>query len=554
MQRKDRVIAIVLMALGCGIATAVAATAPPSAPEPSSSVAPVVAGGAHVEMAVPIFKSQVLGIVGPAARISVGNPDTADIIVISPSQLYVLGKDIGSTNVLLWDSSNHLIGTINVTVQHDLEELKRKLAEVLPGEAIEVRSAKRAIVLSGRVSDAEKADAAVRIAQAYLEQVQTAVTAQAFKQQAGGGGSPDKTVGAVLPLSSGVGTPPQAEAQVINLLQIGGVQQVMIEVKVSEMQRTEVRNLNAQFNSIRNGSTFTWGGVNGGATFPPFINQQGQMQPVFNTVTTNTSGGLPAAFCAYPGLGPCLTRWGPPVADFLPNPMSIADQGLFGSFLDKSFMFNLALDAALQQGLAKILAEPNLTTETGQEAKFLSGGQFPIPVVGTLGQVGIDYKDFGVQLDFIPVVLSNGHINLKLSISVSELVQTTSLGVTVTAASSTFVIPSLTVRSASGTVELRDGQTIGLAGLLNDNLTQAITKFPGLGDLPVLGALFSSRSFQKGDTELVILVTPHLAKPVAKEQVKLPTDSFVEPNDLDFYLWGHMEGSSSGSSKAAGQN
>ncbi len=109
------------------------------------------------------------------------------------------------------------------------------------------------------------------------------------------------------------------------------------------------------------------------------------------------------------------------------------------------------------------------------------------------------------------------------------------------------MIPSLTVRSASGTVELRDGQTIGLAGLLNDSLTQAITKFPGLGELPILGALFRSQSYQKGDTELVILVTPHLAKPLPKDHSKLPTDSFVEPSQMDFYLWGHMEGSSSAS-------
>jgi pilus assembly protein CpaC len=473
---------------------------------------------------------------GPPSRISVANPDTADIVVISPSQLYVLGKDIGSTNVLLWDSSNHLIGTINITVQHDLEELKRKLAEVLPGEAIEVRSAKRAIVLSGRVSDAEKMDAAVRIAQAYLEDVQTAINAQVFKQKA----PPPPPSG-----NSGVGLP--QEAQVLNLLQIGGVQQVMLEVKVSEMQRSEVRNLNAQFNSIRSGNSFTWGGVNGGATFPPYLNPQGLESPVFATATTYPSlGGLPVS-----GLNPNITRWGPPVASFIPNPMSIADQGLFGSFLDKNFMFNLALDAALTQGLAKILAEPNLTTETGQQAKFLAGGEFPIPIAGALGETGIEYKDYGVELNFIPVVLSNGHISLKLSISVSELAQASSLGITVSAAAATFVIPSLTVRSASGTVELRDGQTMGLAGMLNDSMTSSITKFPGLGELPILGALFRSQSYQKGDTELVILVTPHLAKPVAKEQVKLPTDSYVEPNDLDFYLWGRQEGSSS---KAAGQN
>jgi pilus assembly protein CpaC len=537
MQRNESLVTVLIAALASGVAAApaLAAEVAPELPVPSYPV-PTLTPGAHIEMTVPLFKSRVVSVVEPANRVSVGNPDTADIVVISPSQLYVLGKDIGNTNVLIWDHNNHLIGTINVTVQHDLEELKRKLAEVLPGEAIEVRSAKRAIVLSGRVSDAEKMDAAVRIADAYLEQIQTAVHQLVFKQK-DASHREDKAVGAVLRNTSGVGGE-QTESEVINLLQVGGVQQVMIEVKVSEMQRTEVRNLDAQFNSISNGSTLTLGGVNGGATFPPFINPQGQMEPALSTYTNASTGGLPPGYCT----GGCLTRWGPPVADFLPNPMSIANQGLFGSFLDKGFMFNLALSAALQQGLAKILAEPNLTTTTGQEAKFLSGGQFPIPVVGALGQTGIEYKDYGVQLDFIPVVLSNGHINLKLNISVSELAQTSALGVSVTAASSTFVIPSLTVRSASGTVELRDGQTIGLAGLLNDNLTQAITKFPGLGDLPILGALFRSQSYQKGDTELVILVTPHLAKPVNKDRVKLPTDSFVDPSKLDFYLWGKMEG------------
>jgi pilus assembly protein CpaC len=355
--------------------------------------------------------------------------------------------------------------------------------------------------------------AALRIAEKYLMQAQTAVIAEQFKQE--GGGRVNK------------GDSQRAVGEVINLLQVGGVQQVMLEVKISEMQRSEVRNLDAQFNAFKNGGQWNFGGVNGGATFPAYRDPNNLMVPVFTSA--NAAGNL--------------TRWGPPVSDFLPNPMSIADQGLFGSFLAKNFMFNLALDAALDQGLAKILAEPTLTTLTGQEAKFLSGGQFPIPVQGNLGQVSIEYKDYGVALDFIPVVLANGHVNLKLSISVSELASTSALGVTSTNTNSVLVIPSLTVRSASGTVELLDGQTIGLAGLLNDSLTQQINKFPGLGELPILGALFRSQSYQKGDTELVILVTPHLAKPLPKNKIKLPTDSFVEPSDLDFYLWGHMEGS-----------
>jgi pilus assembly protein CpaC len=511
MMLIDRVRGKLLGLIACGMPIAFAIDAP-QAPSGTAVSGPVVGAGRIIELLVPLFKSRLVTVAGPTSRISIGSPDIADIVVISPSQLYVLGKDIGTTNVLLWDSTNHLIGTLNIEVQHDLEELKRKYAEILPGESIEVRSAQRSIVLTGRVSDIEKMKAAVSIAETYLAQIQTAVKQEVFHQTSNSKRE-DKTVGTV-----------------INLLTVGGVQQVMIEVKVAEMQRTEVRSLNAQFNTFSNAGTWTFGGVNGGATFPLFLDQNGLAHPEFQSF--NSAGQI--------------TRWGPAITQFLPNPVSIANQGLFASFLDKNFLFNLALDAAKQQGLARVLAEPNLTTLTGQEAKFLSGGQFPIPVSQGLGQVTIDYKDFGVGLDFIPVVLSNGHINLKLNISVSELVSTSSIIVGVPNSNSTFIVPSLTVRSASGTVELGDGQTIGLAGLLNDSLTQSIHKFPGLGDVPVLGALFRSQDYMKGDTELVILVTPHLAKPVAKGEIRLPTDSFMESSDKDFYLWGRMEGTSKG--------
>jgi pilus assembly protein CpaC len=453
--------------------------------------------------------------------VSVGNPDIADFVVISPTQLYVLGKDIGNTNVLLWDSNTHLIGSINVEVQHDLEDLKRKLAEVLPQETIEVRSAQRSIVLSGRVSDSETVSAAVRIAQTFLAQIQTAKKAQQFQQQLSGGQREDKSVG-----------------DVINLLQIGGSQQVMLEVKVAEMQRSELRRMNAKFNNFWNGGNVNLGGVNGGAVLTPYHDSQGLLHPLYSTVGPSASvvPGTPCPpACDY-------QRWGPQVNEFLPNPLAIADKGLFASFLSGNVIFDLMLDAAKNKGLAKILAEPNLTTLTGQEAKFLSGGQIPVPIANALGSVSIEYKDYGVGLSFIPVVLSNGHINLKLNISVSELVDTTSLGVSVGGTNSTYVIPSLTTRQASGTIELGDGQSMGLAGILNDSLRTAVNKFPILGDVPILGALFRDQSYTKGDTELVILVTPHLAKPVAKKDIKLPTDSYVEPSDADFYLWGRMEG------------
>lgn len=527
---RNGIIAL-LLALGWTIAAA--------GVEPSSSLRtvvapPLVGGGGTIDLVVPLYKSRVVTVDVPTSRVSVGNPDIADFVVISPTQLYVLGKDIGNTNVLLWDSNTHLIGSINVEVQHDLEDLKRKLAEVLPQEAIEVRSAQRSLVLSGRVSDTETVSAAVRIAQTFLAQIQTAKKAQQFQQQLSGGQREDKSVG-----------------DVINLLQIGGSQQVMLEVKVAEMQRSELRRMNAQFNNFWNGGKVNLGGVNGGAVLTPYKDPQGLIHPVFDSLNTklaptiDTSGRLGPS----PTTVTDFSRWGPQVNEFLPNPLSIADKGLFASFISGNMIFDLMVDAAKNKGLAKILAEPNLTTLTGQEAKFLSGGQIPVPIANALGAVSIEYKDYGVGLSFIPVVLSNGHINLKLNISVSELVDTTSLGVSVGSTNSTYIIPSLTTRQASGTIELGDGQSMGLAGILNDSLRTAVNKFPVLGDVPILGALFRDQSYTKGDTELVILVTPHLAKPVSRKDVKLPTDSYREPSDTDFYLWGRMEGHDHSSDK-----
>jgi pilus assembly protein CpaC len=497
-----RRLTLLAAALVCSMAAVAQTQAPPLQP-PAAVQPPLISGGATIDLTVPLYQSRVVSVVTAANRVSVANPDVADIVVISPTELYVLGKDLGTTNVLLWDRDNHLIGAINVEVQHDLNNLKRKYAELLPGQDIEVRSAQRSIVLSGRVTDAETLNAAQRIAETYLAQVQTAKQAATF-QQSSSSRREDKTVG-----------------DVINLLQVGGTQQVMIEVKVAEIARTEVKRLDAQFNSIAQGlGHFTLGGVNGGATFPNaiFLPQNANL-PVF----TN------------PGV------YGPPIVEFQPTTTSIQNQGLFGSFLSKNFLFNLALDAATEEGLARILAEPTLTTLSGQEADLLEGGSFPIPVPQNNNTVTVTFKDYGIEVKFLPVVLNSGHINLKLNISVSELASTNQVQLGVSGSSSVFVIPSLTQRSASGVVELSDGQTIGLAGLLDETTSTLVNKFPALGDIPVLGALFRSQNYQKGETELVILVTPRLAQPLPVGKTRLPTDSYTEPSDWDYFGRGRLE-------------
>jgi pilus assembly protein CpaC len=469
-----------------------------TAQDSTSTVQPKLRAGSSQNLEVPLFKSRVIKLAEPAARISVGSPDIADILILRATQLYVLGKDLGTTNVLLWDRNDFLIGTVSVEVTHDLDSLKEKIHTILPDENINVYATQRNIVMSGRVSSVGVMDAALRMADGYLAQVQTSTKEGEF-DQGSRSRREDKAVG-----------------EVVNLMQVGGGQQVMLSVKIAEINREELRSLDVQWNAILSGvGDWSFGGTNGGAGFPG-------VGPLFND-----GPGVP--------LGPALT-------EFVPDPLSIGDKGFFTSYIGDDFLFNMALNAAKNEGLAKILAEPTLTTLTGQQAEFLSGGEFPIPVPQDNNSVTIEFKQFGVGVRFLPVVLGPDRINLKINVDVSEINQFNSVLIDVEDTNTNFFVPSLTKRSAESTVELKDGQTIGIAGLISENLKEAVDKFPGLGELPILGALFRSQTFLKGETELMIMVTPTLAKPIAPQDIRLPTDSFVEPSERDFYLFGRMEG------------
>ena len=255
--------------------------------------------------------------------------------------------------------------------------------------------------------------------------------------------------------------------------------------------------MDVRFNSIFTGSSgWTWGATNRGFGAAPVID------PTF--VNDMGIGGL--------------------TGDNRVNEM-----GFIGNYLSENTIFNIAFDAANQNGLAKILAEPTLVTMSGHEARFVSGGEIPFTVPGD-GFSGntTEFKDFGIIVGFLPIVLDSGRISLKLDITVSEL------GFEVEAG------PTFIKRGAQSTVELADGQTIGLAGLINEQLSDEVWKFPGLGSLPILGALFRSKEFQKDETELLILVTPHLAKPLVPAEIQLPTDYVVEPSAFGWYLQGSL--------------
>ena len=448
-------------------------------------------------MSVSLYKSHIVSLDRPIKKISVGNPDIADILIMKSREVYVLGKALGTTNVLLWDSNGTLVKAFDVEVTHDLRVIREKLHEYLPDETIDVSTSQGAIILNGHVSNMSAMDTAYQVAKSF------AMQDKAIKNDGGSGDQPG--------------------VDVINLLSIGDSQQVMLKVTIAEMQRSLIKKWDMRFKSLFVGSDrWTMGGVNGGAAFP---------DAVFASETIG--GGLESdIFQAGNGIV------GPAISEFQASPMTIDDKGLFASFLSDDFFFMFSLEAAKNTGLAKILAEPTLTTLTGQDASFISGGEFPIPVNNGDDGITVQYKDFGVGVNFLPTVLSNDRIHLDLNLSVTEISTANAVFVGVGGTNSTYVIPGLTKRSAQSSVELADGQTIAIAGLMNENMRDLVSKFPLLGDLPIIGSLFRSKDFQKGETELVILVTPTLAKPIDRTSITLPTDGYVEPNDLEFYLMG----------------
>jgi len=422
---------------------------------------------------VPHHKSTHVTLAGKAKRVSLGDPEVLDIVMLKSNEVFLIGKKLGSTNLMAWDSRGQLIESINIEVTHDLNSLKAKLFEFLPDEEINVHSAQNRLILSGQVSSQSAMNIALRVAETYSAGQEADAEKSSLSEQVNSTG-------------------------VINLLTIGGAQQVMLEVTVAEVQRTLVRRFDANFHFFQtSGGEFNWGGTSAGGVIDDI---GGVIGPVFNA----------------PG---------------------VESTGLLGTFIDSNTLFTFALDIAKQNGTAKVLAEPNLTALSGAKAEFLAGGEFPIPVPDEDG-ITIEYKEYGVGLKFIPTVLSDKKINLNLAVDVSELATSTTLTLSPGGTNGTYVIPPITRRSASSTLELADGQTIGIAGLLSENVRDVVEEMPGFSDIPVLGQMFNSQEYISGETELVILVTPRLAKPVDRRRITLPTESFVEPNDFEYYLLG----------------
>jgi pilus assembly protein CpaC len=411
---------------------------PSSAPAAGSNIIEVsLSHGSSIN--VPIGKSQNVRTDGGFVDILVGDPDTADVMPLTDRSLAILGKKIGTTRVSLYGEGKRLVGVFDVEVGHDTVKLSNELKRRFPHSHIDASSVNGRILLSGLVSDSMTADQAVTIARQFGQEV-------------------------------------------INSIQVGQSQQVLLEVRFVEVSRTASRELGVNWNFATKGLAISTGNL-----------------------------GLPSAASPF--------------------------GTLVGNLLKGGMSADVIIKALEERDLARRLAEPNLVALSGDTASFLAGGEFPFPVAANLGVTTIEWKRFGVGLAFTPTVLGNNLINLKIEPEVSQLDTTNVLQV-----GNGLSVPSLIVRRANTTIELRDGQSFAMAGLLQDIGSTQQSQLPWLSDVPVLGALFRSAQYLKKETDLVIIVTPHLVRPARPgDPIKVPTDATVPANDADLFLMGQSE-------------
>jgi pilus assembly protein CpaC len=441
-----------------------------------------------------VNKSRTFRVDTAFATIVAGSPDIIDVKSLSDHLIYIQGKQTGTTNVILFDSSMNQIGILDVEVGLDAATLQQNIRASTGAQGIRVASSEGQVVLSGTAADAVAAERAMSIA-----------------------------TGSVA--KGGI---------VVNAMSVAAPQQVMLEVRFLEVARSAGRSLGVNlFAANANGTNVAntglgapipsaigrapIGGVNGGGSTPVGANPAGSL-PLLGTIATLGTAATGAAGIVQP----------------------------FGSLLTSIIRTSsgVSVDALItaleEKGLVRRLAEPNLIALSGDAARFLAGGEFPVPIPNTTTNgfptVTIEFKKFGVELAFVPTVLSRGVINLRVEPSVSELDFANAIQIQGT------TVPALTRRDARTTVELRDGQSFAIAGLLQTKNQEAISQVPWVGSVPVLGTLFSSKSYQQQETDLVIIVTPRLVAPAVPGQaLASPLDSRLPPNDVDFFLNGQMD-------------
>ena len=405
------------------------------------------AAGTPEEITVAINKSRVISTEKSFRQITVGNPEVADVVPLAPNRFYILGRKLGSTNLVIADRDNRPLGIYDVLVGYDIEALRRAIAIVAPDEVIDVSYSGNGVTLAGTVDSGTKAAQMVTLAETF------------------------------------------APGHVNNMLLVKGSQQVMVSVRFAEVQRAALKDF----------------GVNTEATI---FGNNGKSKWTFSS-----GDGL--------------------------NPDAFASGGVAAA--GAKYAFNAMIDALEQKGMVRTLAEPNIIALSGDTASFLAGGEFPIPVAQSIsvdvpgsdyGALSVEFKQFGVGLAFTPTVIGTDTVNLEVSSEVSTIDPTVSFQ------NGSITIPGLAVRRTKTTVELLDGQSFAIAGLLQDDLNTNVRGLPGLQSIPILGALFRSENFKRQQSELVVIITVHLVRPTTTDKLTDPTKAAQPPSEADLFLHG----------------
>jgi pilus assembly protein CpaC len=419
----------------------------------------------------------------PVNSVFVADPDVADVQVKSQSLLYLLGKKAGSTTLFAVDAQDKVVLNVRVEVSYNLTRIQEAIHELVPSAAVSVYTIDNSLVLEGTVYSAAEADDILGVAQRFLPNI---------KNGAYGHSGADTNL-------------------LVNRIKVEAPNQVNLRVRVAEVSRDLVKQFGFNWDAaIQKGSmVFGLAGNNVSAL---------ATDPTTGATFASASGGV------------FQTR-------SLSTDLKTTVNSLFGQARLGNTDLSTVIDALDNNGLITVLAEPNLTAVSGEPASFLAGGEFPIPTAATsslgIQTVQVTWKKFGVSLNFVATIASGNRISLHVEPEVSEVSNTFAVNV------GGIQLPSITTRRADTTVELASGQSIAIAGLMQNNVTETLKNFPWLGDVPILGQLFRSDQFRRNETELVIIVTPYIVRPVASAKLlQAPTDGYIAPSDGDLVFTG----------------
>ncbi|TCS18248.1 type II and III secretion system protein family protein [Caulobacter sp. BK020] len=451
-------------------------------------------------------KSAIIELPVDVRDMLVTNPAVADAVLRGPRRIYVLGMALGSTDAVFFDASGRKILSLAIRVEQDSTALEETLRRVLPNANIQVQAIRDSVILTGAVADANETGVASQIAAKFVDKPEN----------------------------------------VLNLLTIAGKDQVMLKVRIVEVQRNMIKQLGVDSSAVlgqlgetqyKFGFTPTYGVNNSllGGALGGWARDTTKQPQMVVPCAAGVSGTCYQV--VHSTVFDSVDANGNPVKVINGNTATVKDTaGSPGLNSGKGM-----IQAFERAGLIRTLAEPNLTVVSGEAGKFLVGGEFPVPTgLDSTNRVSIEFKPFGVGLGYTPVVLSGGRISLKLSTEVSEL---TSLGSFTLASSnggSSLVVPGLTVRRAETTVELPSGGSLMIAGLLKQQSKQNIDALPGMTSLPILGALFRSRDYQNGETELVVIITPYIVDPTKPQNLQTPADGLQTASDMSTALLGRL--------------